>query len=242
MNHEELIDNYFENNLSETELVTFNELLMSDVNFAKEVEFRKNLQAATHLAERAALKNKLKQFEQAKGKVVSMNKRGVWFAAAVFLMVIVSTIWLLFQKPDAQQLYALYYEPYPNVVAPITRSEANADSTIQYAFLMYEANNYENAALIFQKIYGNTKAPFALVYFGICNLQIEQTTIAITALKEAIVTNNDYTVIAKWYLAMAYLKNDEPILAVPLVQEVAEAEHPLQPVAEKLYEKLKVYE
>jgi hypothetical protein len=242
MNHEELIDNYFENNLSEAELVTFNELLISDSNFAKDVEFRKNLQAAAHLAERAVLKDKLKQFEPAKGKVVSMNKRGVWFAAAVFVLVIASTIWILFQKPDAQQLYALYYEPYPNIVAPVTRSEANADSTIQYAFLMYEAGKYENAALIFQKIYGNAKAPFALVYFGICKLQIEQTTTAITALKEAIVTNNDYTVIAKWYLAMAYLKNDEPILAVPLVQEVADAEHPLQPVAEKLYEKLKVYE
>jgi tetratricopeptide (TPR) repeat protein len=242
MNQEELIDKYFENNLSEAELVTFNELLIGDTNFAKEVEFRKNLQAATHLAERALLKNKLKQFEPAKSKVVKMNKRGVWFAAAVFVLVIASTIWILFQKPDAQQLYALYYEPYPNVVAPVTRSEAKIDSTIQYAFLMYEAGKYENAALIFQKIYANTKAPFALVYFGICNIQVEQTTTAITALKEAITTNNDYTVIAKWYLAMAYLKNDEPKLALPLVQEVAEAEHPLKPVAEKLYEKLKVYE
>ncbi len=242
MNHEELIDNYFENNLSEAELVTFNELLISDSNFAKDVEFRKNLQAAAHLVERAVLKDKLKQFEPVKGKVVSMNKRGVWFAAAVFVLVIASTIWILFQKPDAQELYALYYEPYPNVVAPVTRSDAKVDSTIQYAFLMYEAGKYENAALIFQKIYANTKAPFALVYFGICNLQIEQTTRAITALKEAITTNNDYTVIAKWYLAMAYLKNDEPKLALPLVQEVAEVEHPLQPVADKLYEKLKAYE
>jgi len=228
--------------LSEAELVTFNELLMGDTNFAKELEFRKNLQAATHLVERALLKNKLKQFEPAKSKVVKMNKRGVWFAAAVFVLVIASTIWILFQKPDAQQLYTLYYEPYPNVVAPVTRSEAKVDSTIQYAFLMYEEGNYENAALIFQKIYANTKAPFALVYLGICNLQTEQTTIAITVLTEAIKINSEYRILAKWYLAMAYLKNDEPTSAVQLVKDVAQADHPLQPVAEKLYEKLKVYE
>lgn len=242
MNQEELIDNYFENNLSEAELVAFNELLMSDPNFAKDVEFKKNLQAAAHLAERAVLKNKLKQFEPAKSKVVSINKRGVWLAAAIFILVIASTIWILFQKPDAHQLYTLYYEPYPNVVAPATRSTNNIDSATQFAFVLYDAGKYNDAAIGFQKIYANTKAPFALVYFGICNLQIEQTTTAITALKEAITTNNDYTVIAKWYLAMAYLKNDEPKLALPLVQEVAEAEHPLQPVAEKLYEKLKVYQ
>ncbi len=242
MNHEELIDNYFENNLSEAELVTFNELLISDSNFAKDVEFRKNLQAVAHLAERAVLKNKLKQFEPAKSKVVIINKRGVWFAAAVFILVIASTIWILFQKPDAQQLYTLYYEPYPNVVAPATRSTNNIDSATQFAFVLYDAGKYNDAAIVFQKISANTKAPFALVYFGICNIQFEQISVAITALKEAVATNNEYTIIAKWYLAMAYLKIDEPKFALPLIQEVAETEHPLQPVAEKLYEKLKAYE
>lgn len=242
MNQEELIDQYFENTLSEADLATFYELLKSDANFAKEVDFQKKIKATIHLNKRAELKSVLQQFEQPKTKVVKFSNRSVWFAAAVFLLVIASTVWILFQKPDAQELYAVYYEPYPNVVAPVTRSETKVDTTIQYAFVMYEEGNYESAALIFQKIYAHTKAPFALVYLGICNLQTEQISLAITALKEAIATNNDYTIIAKWYLAMAYLKNDEPISAVQLVKDVSQANHPLQPVAEKLYEKLKVYE
>lgn len=243
MQAEELIDKYFEDNLSETELTEFNQRCISDANFAQEVEFRKNLQAALHLNERATLKTKLQKFEQQETKIAEMPKRSAWLVAAAFVLVIASTIWILFQKPDAQELYRVYYEPYPNIVAPVTRSEAKVDSTIQYAFLMYEAGNYENAALIFQKIYANSKAPFALMYLGICNLQTEKTTAAITILKTAASEKNEYAFIAKWYLAMAYLKNDEPLLALPLVQVVANNNNePLQPVAEKLYEKLKAYE
>jgi tetratricopeptide (TPR) repeat protein len=242
MSQEELIDNYFENSLSETDVATFNNLLMNDTAFAQEVEFRKNLQAATHLAERVTLKNKLKQFEKPQTKVVKMNNRGVWFAAAVFLLVIASTVWILFQKPDAQKLYLAYYQPYPNVVAPVTRSSTNnTDSLTQLAFALYEAGNYTDAAIAFKKIHANTNATFSLVYYGICNLQNEQPLQAIEALVEATKNNNDYTLIAKWYLAMSYLKNNQPTLSLPLVKEVAGIENPLQSTAITLYEKLKAY-
>lgn len=242
MNQEELIDQYLENNLIEADLATFNELLNSDANFAKEVDFHKKLKAATHLNQRAALKNKLQQLEQPKSKLVKMPNKSIWFAAAVFVLIIAGTIWILFQKPDAQELYAVYYQPYPNVVAPVTRSNNTQDSATQYAFVLYESGNYNDAALVFEKIYTSSKIDFALLYWGICNLQMEKTNNAITLLKEAASNSNDYTVIAKWYLAMAYLKNDEPLLALPLVQEVANANHTLQLIADKLYQKLKAYQ
>lgn len=243
MQAEELIDKYFEGSLNETDLIEFNERLLRDVNFAQEVEFRKKIQAAIHLNERAALKTKLQKFEHQETKVAVMPKRSAWFVAAAFALIIAGTIWILFPKPDAQELYRVYYEPYPNIVAPVTRSTTVKDSITQYAFILYDAGNYSDAALIFQKIYANSKAPFALMYLGICNLQTEKTTAAITILKTAASEKNEYAFIAKWYLAMAYLKNDEPLLALPLVQVVANNNNePLQPVAEKLYEKLKAYE
>lgn len=242
MQAEELIDKFFEGSLSETELIEFNQLMISDSNFAQEVEFRKNLQAAIHLNERDALKTKLQKFEQQQAKVVAMPKKNYWFVAAAFILIIAGTIWILFQKPDAQELYAVYYQPYPNVVVPVTRSNNTQDSATQYAFVLYESGNYNDAALVFEKIYTSSKIDFALLYWGICNLQMEKTNNAITLLKEAASNNNDYTVIAKWYLAMAYLKNDEPLLALPLVQEVANANHTLQPIADKLYQKLKAYQ
>ena len=238
-----LIERFFENTLTEDEKNQFELLLANDTEFAEAVAFEKQLQSAIHLNNRANIKSKLQQFE-AEQKVIKMSGPKWYMIAAGFLVIVASTVWILFQRPDAVQLYASYYEPYPNVVAPITRSiTSNADSITQYAFFLYENKNYADASVVFNKIFSTSQYPFSLTYLGICNLEMGNISEAIKVLQASSILKDNDIIVAKWYLAMAYLKNEEPLMALPLVKEISLVQdHPLNAVAENLYTKLKAYE
>ena len=68
MEHQDLIDKYFQNTLSPKEQFLFNELLHSDVSFEQEFRFQKDLKKAIRAQEQAELKQRLVNLEEKSSK------------------------------------------------------------------------------------------------------------------------------------------------------------------------------
>ncbi|HMZ45574.1 MAG TPA: tetratricopeptide repeat protein [Chitinophagaceae bacterium] len=236
MDKQTLITQYFENNLSKEALQQFNELLQTDKAFAEEVTFQQQLKAAIHLNKRQELKQQLQQYEQ--GKVGKINVRKWLYIAAAIIFIAGSGILVLVQKPDAKELYAAYYQPYPNTVQPIVRGNNDNEKNVFAAFNAYEKGQYETALTLFDELYTIHKKDYPILYKAICFLQLNQPNESIEILKQYNFTEYEFIVMGKWYLAMAYLKTGDKENAIPLVKYVSENENPFQDAAKTLFKKL----
>lgn len=237
MNKENLINDYFEKSLSAEDQIKFELLMQSDADFAKEVNFQKNLKKAIALEERAALKTKLQSFETVaespKSKVKPIR---IWYVAAS--VILICGLGFYFTQSTTPALYDEYYQTYPNIVAPTVRGENNNNIQSE-AFFEYDNGNYQKAEELFSTIYTSEKEDYALFYKALSLLELNKTTDAVTAFKTFdLAKNNSFTPFVKWYLALGYLKENQKENAIPLLQSLTETENPQQEMAKKLLSEL----
>lgn len=237
MNEEVLIEKYFEGTLTQDEQTAFNELLKTNKAFANEVILQQQLKTAITIQERAKTKNFLKNIDAKQPQKVSNFK---WlYAAAAILLIVLSGIWVFTQKPDGKELFAAYYQPYPNTIAPIVRGENNTiKDSVYNAFAAYENKEYTVASAQFNALYNSTGKSYFKIYEAVCLLALDKTQEAIQILTKNIYEEEDTQIIKNWYLALAYIKQNNFANAKPLLQQVAATENIVQQPAQKLLEKL----
>lgn len=205
MNKSDYIIKYFEGTLSNLELKEFNTLLINDNDFKEAFEFEKELQETLVLNDREQLKKEMQLWDN----IPSKRRFKPWQIAASLLILLGTSLLLFFnsQSNSTEKLYASYFEPYRNIVQPIVRGEHKDD--IQFkAFEAYETKDYKNAILHFNEIL--KEKPNATISFYKANalMQLNKANQAIIIL-EANIKNAD-TLQGRnlWYLALAYLKNN----------------------------------
>jgi len=239
MDKEALLNGYFDNTLTESESIAFNKLLEKDASFAEELAFRNNLKHGIHINERARIKATIKQFETANNKQTFQQKYFKWIAAATTITFILIALNQYIQKPKPETLFQEFYTGYPNIIAPTERSKNNIDSLTQSAFTAYDREAFKEALEGFKILEEQQKTAYTSLYIGICYLELKNSIAAIEILQKAISLNNTYSLTAKWYLALAYLQNDQPESAIEILKQYAVLEEPFKQEAEKLYNKLK---
>ena len=239
MDKEALLNGYFDNTLTESESIAFNKLLEKDASFAEELAFRNNLKHGIHINERARIKATIKQFETANNKQTFQQKYFKWIAAATTITFILIALNQYIQKPKPETLFQEFYTGYPNIIAPTERSKNNIDSLTQSAFAAYDREAFKEALEGFKILEEQQKTAYTSLYIGICYLELKNSIAAIEILQKAISLNNTYSLTAKWYLALAYLQNDQPESAIEILKQYAVLEEPFKQEAEKLYNKLK---
>jgi len=233
MEKETLINHYFEKLLSAEEQKQFDLLMQSDVDFAKEVAFQKSLKKAITLNERAELKRKLTSFEPKKAKVKSFK---IWYAAASLFLI--AGLGFYFSQNSNTAIYEEFYQSYPNVVAPTVRGEQKEDIKSE-AFYEYDSGNYEKSLALFSAIYESEKDDYALFYKALSQMELQKTNDAINTFNQFDLNkNNAFTPFVKWYLALAYLKDNQTEKAMPLLKSLSENENPQQEMAQKLLTEL----
>jgi predicted Zn-dependent protease len=237
MNEEVLIEKYFEGTLTQDEQTAFNELLKTNKAFANEVTLQQQLKTAITIQERAKTKNFLKNIDTSQSQKVSSFK---WlYAAAAILLIVLSGIWVFTQKPDGKELFAAYYQPYPNTIAPIVRGENNTiKDSVYIAFAAYENKEYTVASAQFNALYNSTGKSYFKIYEAVCLLALDKSQEAIQILTKNIYEEEDTQIIKNWYLALAYIKQNNFANAKPLLQQVVATENIVQQPAQKLLEKL----
>ncbi|MEM9686606.1 MAG: tetratricopeptide repeat protein [Bacteroidota bacterium] len=242
MKKEELLYKYFLDELSTEESEQFYALLETDSAFKAQFEFEKSVQRVVRTAERATLKDKLQGLEQD----IQQPVRHKWFhrtswriAASVAILIAVGLYYYTSNvTADMERLYTLNYEKYPNTVYPITRGDNQDDSTERMAFVAYEASDYAGAIVLFTQLREEKQAKYIDFYLAQSYLGEGQIENAIASFKRISTNTSDFAEEARWYLALAYLKNEDKERAVQQLTAIVSEKGYKQQEALTLLEKL----
>ena len=221
MKNHDLIDRYFENSLSPKEQNLFNDLLQNDSDFKNEFLFQKDLKKVIAVSQQEELKSTLSHIEEhVKKKSLFMIVPKKWMVAASLLLITTLGLWSVksLYYPSNEVIYKDYFQVDRNTIQPVVRGESL--KTIEYrAFVAYEAQDYYKAINLFNSVKTPDEA-YIIYYKGLCFLALEKSDEAIALLSEVATKQGldgksaDFKEKANWYLAMAYLKNNETEKAI----------------------------
>jgi len=228
MNHTEkdieLIEKYFEDDLSEFDTQTFQRRVQADEEFRALVEQEKYIVGAIRMQ---GLKDELDSLKRMEAllkdpeiKIAQpIDRRWYILAAAMIALLIVARI-AFTPTVTTENLYEDNYRPYPNVFEPTVRSQSRTDERTE-AFLEYEKGNYGKAARLFRVQLEKENNDGILLLLGNCNLMQGNTNEAITNFSQLLDQSPELSIQAKWFLSMAHLKNGDKARAMPLLHELS---------------------
>lgn len=160
-------------------------------------------------------------------------------AAAAALIIAVTVIFLYNRSESTADLFALNFEPYPNVFEPTQRGVDGSSDKRASAFAMYEQGNYEGAAALFTELLSQKEEPEILLLLGNSNLVLNRD-------EEA--KNNFLTLIrdfdgldeqAKWFLSLVYLKSGDRDKARLIWEELGDPKITYSDKAKRLLREVK---
>ncbi len=146
-------------------------------------------------------------------KTISFTQRmRPLLAIAAILVLVVGAYFVLNNQDDPQRLYAKHFTPYTNTLTvrgvEDTTAIANAEKT---AMQQYENQAFDQAAATFDQLTRLNPADqnTYLFYAGVARLANQQPKEAIQHLQTVAGTDNPYREQAQWYIALAYLKDND---------------------------------
>ena len=250
---QEKIELYLTGQLKDKELEEFESTINSDEALAQDVAIMKDLEEAmSDFEHEKELSNKLKFLSKKYITEEAINKttspqivpiyRKKWFVAATVLLIVVAG-GLLFQnvfQPKADtDLFATYYKSYPSNL--LTRGEN--DETYNDIVKSYNENDFTTVInLLEERLADKPNDTPSKMMLGNSYLSLEPVE-AQKAIKifQPIANDNTnvYQETAQWYLALAYLENDNVELAEPILKLLSEKEYGKYPkLAQELLEKM----
>lgn len=230
--YQELIDDYLMGKLDDEQSRKVERLAETDDDFRTELDFCRQTKSAFAVQEHGRLKRRLQSLSDNAPKPLYSNRsrtifvKPFWLAASAVLLIcsIGFYVWSVRQSTtNPTDLYMAYFEPYPNLVLPVTRDEVQLDERA-VAYSYYEQADYTKAYELFGSLSEDVldDDPEILFYKGISALQLDLNGEAIRLLNTY---QNDGTAKlgrqAKWYEALAHLKQGDKKEARKLLQYLA---------------------
>ncbi len=196
------------------------------------------------------LQNKLEQLKVLESTLPSVEpteSRSVIFAnywkplaAAASLAIIIAAYVLINQPPKPEELYAQYFQPYPNVFEPTLRGADDAVITSRtMGFRAYDQGNYEKAVLLFNEALREKEDPGILLLLGNANLVLGNVEDAQNNFLTLIKDFDELDSQARLYLGLSYLKQGDSKKAKLILQELGDPEATYSKKAKELLNNLK---
>ncbi|WP_117885555.1 tetratricopeptide repeat protein [Aureibaculum luteum] len=218
MEHEELIEKYIQNGLTPEEKKVVDHLINADPNFKGNLKAHLNLKKAISASDDDAFKKLLNEIEST--HTTKRRNYTKWIvAASIVLLVGLSSILSINNKPSNDELFSSYFEPYRNVIQPIERGN-NFQDEKTIAFTAYEKGEYKKAFELFSKLHTSTNEPYYLFYQANALLKLEKAKEAVPLLLKHLKTKDTLTEKSRWYLALAYLKLNNKVEAKKTLKKV----------------------
>ncbi len=215
----EMIETYLEGNLKGLELDEFQKLMKEDASFSNKVKLHDEINMSIK-------DDDLQDFRQLLGKM--MRKRfsskiryiNIISSAAAAVFLITVSIFSLTKVSSIDKVYNDFYAPYQT---DLYSRSANVDTrNFEQGYFLYQKGEYVKAFKLFDKyktVQNNCTAQF---YYGLCALEVEKYDITeqsmLTIIKE---NDSPFSLHAKWYLSLLYLKTDRTSKAIPILKELA---------------------
>lgn len=237
MNNKELIALYFENKLSAEQTSVFQNLLNTDAQFRAQFEFEKQVKKAIISTKKDALKARFKELEQRKTKKNTSKYYKIAIAASLIIALGFFGLWKKNEPINNEKLFATYFEPYANVIAPSARGNDTEDLKTE-AFRYYDTHNYNLALTKFEVLYSTTQTSYYLFYQAICQLQLNNTNKAISLLEAHKQYQDKVSQHRNWYLALAYLKANNLKKSQEILKQIISKKNYKYKAAETILKKL----
>ena len=206
MDRDQLIEKYFQKQLTSEEQLLFDQLMADDREFREAVAFQENVKRVAEAEDDAQFRALIGGFETEHAEKPSQRSYTKWLVAASIVLLLGASYFFFPQRTDSpQELFAEHFEPYRNVIHPIVRDAEQQDKRTA-AFAAYEQGRYEDAIVLFDELYASSPAHFYLFYKANALIELERAKEAIPLLEEHLKTSDTLTEKSPWYLAMAYLK------------------------------------
>ena len=234
MKHDELIALYFENRLNQAQQAEFNDLLKTNTAFKAQFELEQAVKTAIISIKKDQLKQKLHQLEQPKKR---KKFHVLSIAASILITLGLFGLWWQNRPVDHNQLFAAYFKPYTNVIAPSERGHTDSDAKAE-AFRNYDAGNYMVASKKFEHLYNATSTSYYLFYQAMCELELGNIQKGIRLLEQHKTLNDRFLQYTNWYLALSYLKNNNTNLAVKTLKHIVDKQTYNNKNAKKLLAKI----
>lgn len=216
------MEQYLSRQMSEEERLRFEAEIQADPDKMKDLRNRMQAELAVIATAReeevASLRERFAQ--QAEAPVRSFS--WVYLAAAAAVILIIGLIFLLRPQTelDPQAMFAANYEV---PAAPQARGNNRVDSLLDEAHRLYNLEQYEQAIPLFEEYaetdpqksteqYQNTR-----LFMAIALLETNQLSKAIAGLNQLAQENE----MAQWYLALAFLKQEQPQKAKTILESIA---------------------
>ena len=156
-----LMERYFDSELSVEEMATFSARLQHDEIFRSLVEREKIIIGAIR---NQGLLDNLHYLKSVEEKIqgnhahhsVARIRTWYYYAAAAVVALLIAVKVLLPAQQNTDELFAEYFNPYPNVFEPTVRGTDMTTKRTE-AFQAYEKKNYKQAALLFNELLGSKK-------------------------------------------------------------------------------------
>lgn len=224
----DLVERYFDNELSETETLTLNERLKTDLDFRHMFEQEKaligSIRASGLRRDLQHLRDVEKEIDRNRSEgTPSMIRPWYYAAAAALVILVVATVFLMPARETPEQLFQAYFQPVTNAFETSKRG-ASESSERPAAYQYYDAKNYPMAAEMFGELLAENQEPEALLLSANANLAIGNTDVARENLLVLIRDFDEMDMPAKWYLSLCYLKQGDTDKAKAVLEELGQTE------------------
>ncbi len=228
------IEKYLRNEMTEDERVFFESQVSTNNELKKELEEHALIYASFDKIRADEMMSKfssmsvdlpeteVKIIDMEPGISVKNNKFYYVKWAASFILIAVAGWLVLRSGTSSTEIYNAHYAVYPNVVAPVSRTESGDIRAEMW--ILYESGDYSNAYKSFESALKNDPDNLELsFYLGISALETNQAGSAVQSFESIVEnTNARFHEPAQWYLALAYLKMEDVDAAKEVFKTIAE--------------------
>lgn len=240
----ELIERYYNENLTPEELEFFNEQLVKGADFAEEVKQFDFVFKGIDAVRAQELKQQFIAYEQKylaknnKSRFMQFARNQFSVAAVCSVFLLIGSTLFLFSNTDSNSevLYSQYFEPYPNVIAPTTRALNHEVSSIYLAMNEYDAMNYSKAIVAFDVLLAHSGLKNEILFYKAVSLMSNGDHKAAKTQLELMYAHGEFKNQRKWYLALASLQLEEFKETEVLLNEIVGDKSSYAVYAEELLE------
>jgi hypothetical protein len=252
----EILEAYLNNELSETDRVSFEEEIRADADLQMEVNRQRDLRLGLRgLGIQRALERAKTQYQEnqsAKSSVLNepsaVQPLTVWryWVAAASVVVVLGIGFYAYQQTASRQVDLAYSETRNATDEwmksfPADRVPPQTHKTFLEAFNNYKAGQYDRVIGQLKTLPADKQTIHYKNYLlGLSYLANKQPTEAIPLLGKARQSASpELRRKAEWFLALAYVKNDQKERALPILKRIStDKAHPFQSLAQKVIRKI----
>lgn len=244
MKETKMIETYLDGSMDKEERERISMSLNKDKEFSVAIELHKDVNESILDDEIFEFRNIIitlfdKKDTRTSGKKAQIMKYLKYPVAAIILALISLSLFQILSFKSAEEIFSIYYRPYQTDIS--TRSVINSTDKIQLSYILYQEGSFEVSFNILKNhLEKNADDQTAIFYYSLNAIELAKYDLAeseLLLLKEN--AFSPFSLHARWYLAMLYLKTEQIDEAKKYLRSLSTEENMYCKKAKEILKKLR---